>query len=269
VAYNVSSEFPAGCDGTVILKQLDLVLDPELDESILQLGFVQSVQVRDGQAVVMLQLPTSWCAVNFAYLMAEDVRHTLLAVAGIQRVTVRLGDHCAAEEIEAAVNDGRPFASAFPGTGAADLSALRLTFLRKGFLVRQERLLRNLRAAGCSPATICGLRLCDMSVRDGLVSTEPAGVAPVETGPAEVLRHYLDRRAELGLDCTRSAPLIIDTEGRPLLAEQLERHYQDARMIRVALEANGSFCRAMLAGRHARAANPSNRAIGGEFHVQS
>jgi metal-sulfur cluster biosynthetic enzyme len=268
VAYNVSSEFPPGYDGTAILKRLDLVLDPELDESILRLGFVRSVQVRDSQAVVMLQLPTSWCATNFAYMMADDARQALLEVEGIQRVTVRLGDHCAAEEIEAAVNDGRPFATAFPGMGAADLSALRLTFLRKGFLVRQERLLRSLRAAGCSSAMICGLRLWDVSVRDGIVLAELSGAAPVEIGPAEVLRHYLDRRAELGLDCTCSAPLIVDTEGRPLPAEQLERHYQDARMVRVSLEANGSFCRAMLAGRRADAANLSSRAIGGGVHVQ-
>jgi hypothetical protein len=38
-------------------------------------------------------------------------------------VTVSLGDHCAAAEIKAAVNNGRPFA--------------------KGFLGRQERLLRR------------------------------------------------------------------------------------------------------------------------------
>lgn len=268
MAYNASSEFPAGYDGTALFKRLDLVLDPELDESILQLGFVRSVQVRDGQAVVMLQLPTSWCATNFVFLMANDVRQALLAVEGIERVTVRLGDHCAAEEIEAAVNEGRPFVTAFPGTGAADLSALRLTFLRKGFLVRQERLLRSLRAAGCSPAMICGLRLCDVSVRDGIVLAEPAGAAPVEAGPAEVLHHYLDRRAELGLDCTRHALLIVDADGRPLPAEHLERHYQDARMVRVSLEANGWFCRAMLAGRRAGATELSGGAISGGPHVQ-
>ncbi len=104
-----------------------------------------------------MQLPTSWCAVNFDYLMAEDVRHALLTVDGIRQVTVRLGDHCAAEEIEAAVNSGRPFAEAFPREGAGSLAALRLTFLRKGFLGRQERLLRELRDAGCSPAVICAL----------------------------------------------------------------------------------------------------------------
>jgi metal-sulfur cluster biosynthetic enzyme len=253
----VSSKFPDGFDGTALLKRLDLVLDPELDESILQLGFVTSVQVRDSQAIVMLQLPTSWCAMNFAYIMADDVRRELLAVEGIQRVTVRLGDHCAADEIETAVNDGLPFATAFPDAGAADLAALRLTFLRKGFLVRQERLLSGLRAAGCSAAAICGLRLGDMSIRNGTVWAEWSDVPPVEAGPAEALRRYLDRRGELGLDCALTAPLIVDADGEMLRAEQLERHYQDARMVRVALEANGSFCRAMLAARRAATTGPS------------
>src|SRR5882757_9277408 len=126
---NVPFEFPAGYDATAILKRLEQVLDPELDESILDLGFVRSLQLRSGHASVALRLPTSWCAVNFAYLMAEDIRRALLMVEA-----VRLGDHCAAEEIEAAVNDGRPFSDAFPGEGAGSLAALRLTFLRKGFL---------------------------------------------------------------------------------------------------------------------------------------
>jgi metal-sulfur cluster biosynthetic enzyme len=144
----IPCEFPAGYDGSVILERLAQVLDPELDEPILDLGFVRSLELRWGDAKVALRLPTSWCAVNFAYLMAEDVRRTPLAVEGIRRVTVRLGDHCAAEEIEAAVNDGRPFAKAFPGEGAGSLEALRLTFLRKGYFSRQERLLRQLRDAG-------------------------------------------------------------------------------------------------------------------------
>src|SRR5262245_50214615 len=147
---DIVCEFPAGYDGSAIPDRLAQVLDPELDESILDLGFVRSLEVHSGHASVALRLPTSWCAVNFAYLMAEDVRRALLAVEGIRRVTVRLGDHCAAEEIEAAVNDGRPFAEAFPGEGAGSLEALRLTFLRKGFFSRQERLLRELRDMGCS-----------------------------------------------------------------------------------------------------------------------
>ena len=47
---NVPCEFPAGYDGTAILKRLEQVLDPELDESILDLGFVRSLQLRSGHA---------------------------------------------------------------------------------------------------------------------------------------------------------------------------------------------------------------------------
>src|SRR5262249_27811527 len=172
------------------------VFDAGLDEPILDLGFLRSLELHSGHASVALRLPTSWCAVNFAYLMAEDVRRTLLAVDGIRRVTVRLGDHCAAEEIEAAVNDGQPFAEAFPGEGAGSLEALRLTFLRKGYFSRQERLLRELRAAGCSTAAICALQIGDVTVQGDMMVIRPPADAPVETRSGAVLRRYLQRRAE-------------------------------------------------------------------------
>jgi metal-sulfur cluster biosynthetic enzyme len=241
---NIPCEFPAGYDGSAPLARLARVLDPELDESILDLGFVRSLQLRSGHVSVALRLPTSWCAVNFAYLMAEDVRRALLAVGGIRRVTVRLGDHCAAEEIEAAVNEGRPFAEAFPGEAAGSLEALRLRFLRKGFLSRQERLLRDLRDAGSSTAAICALRIGEVSVQGDRMVIRPLGCAPIEKGSAAALQRYLERRAELALDCSLTAPLIIDLNGRPFSAERLQAHYEAIRTVRVALEANGSFCRA-------------------------
>ena len=193
---DVPCEFPAGYDDSAILERLAQVLDPELDESILALGFVRSVELRSGHARIALRLPTSWCAVNFTYLMAEDVRRALLSIAGIRQVTVSLGDHCAAAEIEAALNKGLPFAEAFPGEAAGSLEALRLTFLRKGFLSRQERLLRELRGAGCSTATICVLRLGDVSMQDGGIAIRQPGRAAVESGSAAVLQRYLERRAE-------------------------------------------------------------------------
>ena len=265
---NPPCDFPPGYDGTAILERLEQVLDPELDESILDLGFIRSLQLRSGHANVALRLPTSWCAVNFAYLMAEDVRRALLMVEGIRQVTVRLGDHCAAEEIEAAINDGRSFAEAFPGEGAGSLAALRLTFLRKGFLSRQQRLLRELRVAGCSPAAICALRLDEVSVQDETVVIRQSGCAPVEAGSAEILRHYLERRAELALDCSLAAPLIVDLEGEKLSVERLLAHYETARTVRVALEANGSFCRALLSAHRLDAAGSSGHANIGDGHVQ-
>jgi metal-sulfur cluster biosynthetic enzyme len=256
----ISSDFPAGYDGSAVLERLAQVLDPELDEPILDLGFVRSLQLRSGHASVGLRLPTSWCAVNFAFLMAEDVRHALLSVDGIRKVTVSLGDHCAAAEIEAAVNDGRPFAEAFPGEAAGSLEALRLTFLRKGFLGRQERLLRDVRGAGFSTEAICTLRLDEASAEDDMVLIRQPGCAPVEIGSAAVLRRYLQRRAELGLDCSPTAPLIVDLEGRPFREERLQAHYEAIRTARVALEANGWFCRALLSVQQAADAGPSQNA---------
>jgi metal-sulfur cluster biosynthetic enzyme len=266
---NVPCEFPAGYDGTAILDRLARVLDPELDESILDLGFVRSLQLRSGHARVALRLPTSWCAVNFAYLMAEDVRRALLTVEGIHQVTVRLGDHCAAEEIEAAVNDGRPFAEAFPGEGAGSLTALRLTFLRKGFLGRQQRLLRDLREAGCSPAVICALRLGEVSVQVDTIMIRQADCAPILGGSAEILQRYLERRAELGLNCSLASPLIVDLEGETLSVERLLVHYETARTVRVAMEANGSFCRALLSLHRIDTAEPSGHASIGGRDVQA
>jgi metal-sulfur cluster biosynthetic enzyme len=266
---DVPCQFPTGYDGSVILDRLERVLDPELDESILDLGFVRSLQLRSGHASVALRLPTSWCAVNFAYLMAEDVRHALLSVEGIRGVTVRLGDHCAAAEIESAVNDGRPFAEAFPGEGSGSLAALRLTFLRKGFLSRQERLLRDLRAGGCSMAAICALRLGKVSVADGAITIEQSGGTSIEVGSAMVLGRYLERRVELALDCSPGAPLIVDLEGKPFSAERLQTHYEAIRTVRVALEANGSFCRALLSVQHRDAAGLWGHENTGGKHVQA
>lgn len=236
------------------VTRLSHVLDPELDEPITELGFVRSATLYEGEAVVELQLPTGWCAVNFAFLMAEDVRAALLAAPGVREATVRLGDHCAAAQIEAAVNGGVAFAQAFPGEGGGDLAALRELFRRKGFLARQFRLVEALRNSGCSFANIAALTLAE-------ASTIKAGAA------GSALRRYMERRAELGLDCRPAAPLMIDPGGKPLAAQQLEDHYRMTRTVRVAMEANGALCRAVLAARDRNAGQ--EQIIGGGLHVPS
>src|SRR5713101_4379054 len=117
MSQEVQCTFPPGYDGSALLERLGHVLDPELDESILQLGFIRSLTVHDGHVTIAAALPTSWCAANFAYMMAEDIRRAVLSVEGVEQVTVRLGDHFAAEAIEAAVNAGKPFTEAFSGEG--------------------------------------------------------------------------------------------------------------------------------------------------------
>jgi hypothetical protein len=72
---------------------------------------------RCGWTAVMPRLRCSCrpagCALNFAYLMAEDVRRALLGMPGGCKGAVDLRDYCAARENEA-VNEGCSFADAFP-----------------------------------------------------------------------------------------------------------------------------------------------------------
>ena len=144
-----------------------------------------------------------------------------------------------------------------------------MTFLRKGFFGRQERLLRELREAGCSAAAICALRLGEMSMQDDTIVIRQPSCAPVESGLAATLQRYLERRAEIALDCSPAAPLIVDLEGKPFSEERLQAHYEAIRTVRVALEANGSFCRALLSVQHLDAAGPLGHATAGGRNVQS
>jgi hypothetical protein len=129
------------------------------------------------------------------------------------------------------------------------LQDLRDTFLRKGFTSRQERFLRSLKEAGLTAEEICALRIGDLSFAGELCRVHCPGRAPVEVGPAETTRRYLQRRAELGLDCSPAGPLITDLNDQPLAVAGLDEHFKIARTVRLSLEANGAFCRAVLAAR--------------------
>ena len=229
-----------------ILKRLQEVLDPELDESILQLGFIDSLQIKDGHVTIDLKLPTSWCSPNFVYMMAEEIHRVLLTIETVQKVTVHLGDHFLAKEIELCVNTGEGSAEVFPGEGVKDLNDLRRAFVGKAFAARQERFLRKLRGAGLSTEEICGLSLGDVASAGGTcLVRRPAGQT-IEVGPAELLNRYVECRVKMGHDCSPTRPLITDVSGRSIPIDQLETHFREIRTTRVSLEANSSFCRALL-----------------------
>ena len=106
-------------------------------------------------------------------------------------------------------------------------------------------------------------------MQDDAIVVQQPGCSSVQRGSAVSLQRYLDRRAELGLDCSLAAPLIIGLEGKPLSVDQLQAHYEAARTVRVALEANGSFCRALLRVHRLEAADQSLHSNMGGRNVQS
>ncbi len=215
-----------------VLGALSGVRDPELDEPITDLEFVSGLDIEDGFVSVRLRLPTYFCAPNFSYLMVADAKEAVLSVPGVERARVILEDHYASSEINAGVNDERGFDHAFEGeTEGPDLEGLRTTFQRKAFVSRQEQLCRTLLADGNTPAG-----LADMTLND--------------VPPSTAFETYLERRAELGLDASAEAPLVVDPDGNRVPKDAVVQHLRFARLTRVSIEGNAGLCRGLLATRY-------------------
>ena len=128
---------------------LDTVTDPELDESVTALEFISDLRVtEDGQVSIEFRLPTYWCAPNFAFLMASDMRDAVTGLTWVKGVSVRLLDHFSAGVINRGVALKQGFRDAFPGESDDDLAVIRQKFLGKSLERRQELLMRHLLGHG-------------------------------------------------------------------------------------------------------------------------
>jgi metal-sulfur cluster biosynthetic enzyme len=222
---------PAGPGTAEVLAALDKVRDPELDRSVVDLGFVASVRADAGRVDVALRLPTYWCAANFAFLMVHDARRVLASLPGVRQVNVELVEHFAADVINAGVAAGRSFSQSFPLEAEADLEELRDRFLRKGLAARLHRLCRVLMASGMPADQVAGLSLGEL----------PA---------SEEADAYLARRAELGISTDPSSALLVDEIGHPVSGERAERYLAWVRAVASSLEGNTAYCRGLLATRY-------------------
>jgi metal-sulfur cluster biosynthetic enzyme len=207
------------------------VRDPELDESLVKLGFVAGVDVTEEDVTIRLLVPTYFCAANFTWLMAEDLRRAAARVAGGRRVKVLLGDHFVDEEISEGVNAGARFQEAFSGLADDELDELRVHFWRKAMTARQWQVAEALRARGWSLEALGGACLGD---------------AP----PSIATSRLRELRALLGVSTAPDSPLFVKPDGRPIPVDELEIRLEFARLTSVSLETNGEYCRGLFAVRY-------------------
>jgi metal-sulfur cluster biosynthetic enzyme len=214
-----------------VLDALAGVRDPELDEPLTELGFVEEVTIAGDAVAVRLRLPTYFCAPNFAFLMVDDARAAVRALDGVGAVRIVLEDHFASPEINSAVAEEQGFGGAFPDETEGGLASLRSLFHRKALTARQGRVCEDLLAAGHQVAAIAAMRLAEL----------PPGA---DRDRCEELRRAL------GLPAADDAPAIMLPEGRPLDAAGLDRYLRISRLMRVSLEANAGLCRSLLRTRY-------------------
>jgi metal-sulfur cluster biosynthetic enzyme len=216
---------------SAVVDALAGVRDPELDQGLVELGFVTSVEVDGDLAEVRLRLPTYFCAPNFSYLMVADARRAVEAVEGVRTARIALDDHFAADEINAAVGRGATFAEAFPGQAVAELDELRALFQRKALTARQGRLYDELRAAGRNVEEIAGMRLTDLP-------------------PGDDADRCRELRRALGIDAGPGAPAFVLPNGDPVTVEAAPRFVRFARLVGRSLDGNAHLCRSLLRTRY-------------------
>ena len=109
-----------------VWERLHTVTDPELDEPVTDLQFVSRADVDAKDCVhIDFRLPTYWCAANFSFLMADDMRRAVQDLPWVKAVNVTLGEHMYADRINAGLKKGLSFQETFGDEADGDLDALR------------------------------------------------------------------------------------------------------------------------------------------------
>lgn len=211
---------------------LNVVLDPELDEPITDLGFVRSLVVADTRVEVHLRLPTSFCSPNFAYLMASDTKDVLAALPWTGDVLVELDDHHDSDLINAGLAADAGYVGTFGHEAESSLDELRLTFRRKAHTAAMERCLTALLRA--EP---------DRDV-EGL-----GEVTLGELGAGREVEALLRRREALGLPTAPDALAMVDHAGASY--DDVPMALRRARSTRISIDGNAHFCRGLLRTRYA------------------
>jgi metal-sulfur cluster biosynthetic enzyme len=223
---------------------LDRVTDPELDESVIDLRFIEHLTVDpNGTVSIGFRLPTYWCAANFAFLMAADMQREVGALPWVSDVRVTLGEHMYSEKINHGLANGLSFSATFGNDASTELDELRRTFLVKAFQRRQEALLNHLLKRG--------------HFAEDLVSMSLHTLQAVALDPEDenLRRRYLDRRHV----CADPAETLafVDADGHWLAAENLAAYLRALGRVTINAEFNGALCRGLLAARFGEDGEPT------------
>jgi metal-sulfur cluster biosynthetic enzyme len=251
-----------------VSSALDRVTDPELDRSIVELGYVDEIRIESGEAgarvAVEFTLPTAWCSPAFAWMMASDSRERVESLPGVERCEVRLREHMHEAEVNEGVNGARSFAEAFPDAeGGVD--EVRATLDSKARVARQYDAVETLLDAGLAHEQVAALTRADLEpLSEDRTAVSVRGGAVVVVVRSAPLDRYLRKAATVGLyddvdethgvssanrNAKRSgdgdARVFRTPEGDPIPPERAELVHRRARLARVNMDGQGGVCDAL------------------------
>lgn len=220
------------------------VSDPELDESVIDLGFVTAVEVDDqGGVDISFRLPTYWCSANFAFIMADDMRSAARALPWVTRVAVRLAEHMDDVKINHGIAHGLSFDQTFGAEGdGSSLNEVRQIFAVKAFQRRQEKLLRHLLAVDHAADDLVGLSVAQLLA------------LPLDVEGQALRLRYLERRSVVASGTpeasTTGSLAFVDKVGAAIAAAAMPGYLRVLRGVSINTDFGGALCRGLLVARY-------------------
>ncbi|MFB6139210.1 MAG: iron-sulfur cluster assembly protein [Halosimplex sp.] len=236
-------------DRETVRDRLDRVTDPELDRSIVELEYVDRIDVDGGRVEVALTLPTAWCSPAFAWMMAEDARDEVAALPGVTEVAIELREHMHAREITHGVNSGSEFGSAFPDADGG-VAEVRATLDDKARLSRQHEAVSACLDAGLRPEQVVSLRGRDLELADEGAVIAVDGIRVV--ADREPVERYLAKARTTGHVTEPDDRVFLTPEGDPIPPERFDVIRKRTRLAGVNMGGQGAVCDALNRARRAK-----------------
>jgi len=88
-------------DKKLVYKELDKVVDPEINLPITEMNLVDKVEIKDNDVTVEFHFTTPMCPPGFAMKIGQDIKQLVGQVKGVKSVHVKISGHFLAEQINA------------------------------------------------------------------------------------------------------------------------------------------------------------------------
>lgn len=234
-----------------VVDRLDRVDDPELDRSIVELEYIDTIEITGGSVHVAFVLPTAWCSPAFAWMMATGIRDEVCSLEGVESVSVDLKDHMHAAEVNHGVNEGLAFEDAFEDADDG-IEAVRERLDEKARLARQFHAFEALRDAGVTPAQIADLRREQVDLE---CQSDRAGVslhdgAVTVAVPIEPLTDYLEKAAATGVVDDADDRVFADHKCESVSPSDFAAVRRRSRVANANITGQGAICSALHESRN-------------------
>lgn len=230
-----------------VRNRLDRVEDPELARSIVELDYIDTIDIDAGDVLVQFTLPTAWCSPAFAWMMATDARDEVESLEWVTSARIVLHDHMHEEGITNGVNERKTFGETFPDADGG-VTEVRAALADKARVSTQRAAIDVLLESGVSKEQVVTLTRSDITLAEKTAHVSVNGLSIVVD--KEPLREYLDRASESGHVTAPGDRLFLTPEGEPIPVARLGVVQKRSRLAGVNMGGQGAVCDALHRARH-------------------